>query len=251
MAENYQDRIYRGGVARPAEQAVFDAGLRQHMLTVYNYLASGLLLSGIVALLVYSVPNINSLFYAVQPNGRIGFTGLGMIAMFAPLGLLLLAMFTFQRMSASTAQLFYWAFVALQGVGLSVLLYRYTGESVTRVFFITAAAFGGLSLYGYTTKRSLSAFGSFLIMGVIGLLIAMIVNIFLASSTMALIISLAGVLIFSGLIAYDTQRIKEQYAAAWDEGTQKKAAIMGALSLYIDFLNLFQFLLALLGNNRQ
>ena len=246
MADNYRN-TYAGPISRPVDQATFDVGLRKHMLTVYNYLASGLLLSGIVALLIYMVPSINSLFYTVQ-NGRMGFTGLGMVAVFAPLALLFLAMFTYQRMSAGMAQAFYWAFVGLQGVGLSVLLYAYTHQSVIQVFFITSAAFAGLSLYGYTTKRSLSAIGSFLIMGLIGLVIASIVNIFLASSGLAFIISIVGVLIFSGLIAYDTQRIKEQYAASWDRGTQDKVAIMAALGLYLDFINLFQFLLSIIGN---
>lgn len=249
MAKDFTRLSAQGTIAQPADQATFDVGLRKHMLSVYNYMASGLALSGIVALLIFSVPSINALFYAMNPaTGRVGFTMLGLIGMFAPLGLLFLAMFTYNRMSAATAQAFYWAFVALQGIGLSVLLYRYTGESVTRVFFITAAAFAGLSLYGYTTKRSLSAIGSFLVMGLIGLVIASIVNIFLASSGLSFIISIAGVLIFAGLIAYDTQTIKEQYAENWDGSTQTKVAIMGALALYLNFINLFQFLLSILGN---
>ena len=249
MADNFHRLNAQGTIARPADQATFDAGLRKHMLTVYNYLASGLTLSGIVALLIFTVPSINALFYAFNPaTGTMGLTGLGMIGVFAPLGLLILAMFTFNRMSTGTAQVVYWAFVALQGIGLSILLYRYTGESVVRVFFITAAAFAALSLYGYTTKRSLSAFGSFLIMGVIGLLIALVVNMFVQSAAMMFVISAVGVLVFAGLIAYDTQRIKEQYAANWDGSTQTKVAIMGALGLYINFINLFQFLLMFLGN---
>jgi len=251
MAQDFTRLNAQGTIARPADQATFDVGLRKHMLSVYNYMASGLALSGIVALLIYSVPSINALFYAINPaTGRAGFTMLGMIGMFAPLGLLFLAMFSYNRMSATAAQAFYWSFVALQGIGLSILLYRYTGESVVRVFFITAAAFAGLSLYGYTTKRSLSAIGSFLVMGLIGLVIAMIVNIFLASSGLAFIISIAGVLIFAGLIAYDTQRIKEQYAANWDGTVQTKVAIMGALALYLNFINLFTFLLSIMGNRQ-
>jgi len=249
MADNFTRLNAQGTIARPADQATFDAGLRAHMLTVYNYMASGLAVSGIVALLIYTVPSINALFYQMNPaTGRMGFTVLGMVGMFAPLGLLFLAMFTYNRMSTGTAQAFYWAFVALQGIGLSILLYRYTGESVVRVFFITAAAFAGLSLYGYTTKRNLSAMGSFLVMGVIGLLIAMVVNMFLQSSGLSFVISALGVVIFAGLIAFDTQRIKEQYAANWDGNTQTKVAIMAALGLYINFINMFQFLLALLGN---
>jgi len=153
-------------------------------------------------------------------------------------------------MSVTSIQGVYWAVTALMGVSLSVLLMRYTDASVARTFFVTAASFGALSLYGYTTKRDLTAMGKFLFMGLVGLILASLVNMFFPSGTMSFIISAAGVLIFSGLIAYDTQKIKEQYADAWGTDTAEKVAIFGALSLYLDFVNLFQFLMSFMGQNR-
>jgi FtsH-binding integral membrane protein len=248
MAQDFSRLNAQGTIARPADQATFDVGLRKHMLTVYNYMASGLALSGIVAFLVYSNSSIAQLFYQFNAQGRlVGMTGLGWVVTFAPL-VMLFGSGMVMRGSRATAQIFYWVFVTLMGISLTTILYRYTGVSVARVFFITAAAFAGLSLYGYTTKRSLSAMGSFLIMGLIGLVIAMIVNIFLQSPMMYFVISGLGVLIFSGLIAYDTQNLKEQYSANWDNGTADKIAIFGALGLYLNFINLFQFLLAFFGN---
>jgi FtsH-binding integral membrane protein len=248
MADNFTRLNAQGTIARPADQATFDVGLRKHMLSVYNYMASGLALSGIVAFLVYSTPSIAQIFYQFNPQGRlVGMTMPGWIVTFAPLAMLF-ASGMVMRGSRGAAQAFYWVFVTLMGISLTTILYRYTGVSVARVFFITAAAFAGLSLYGYTTKRSLSAMGSFLMMGLIGLVIAMIVNIFLASPMMYFIISGLGVLIFAGLIAYDTQNLKEQYSANWDNGTADKVAIFGALGLYLNFINLFQFLLAFFGN---
>jgi hypothetical protein len=234
------------------DQATFDAGLRSHMLRVYNYMASGLALSGIVAMLVYSVPALNAIFIktALLPNGRVvaGLTILGWVAILAPIGLILLASFRAATMSVTTTKAIYWGIVALNGIGFTLLIYRYTGVSLARTFFITAAAFAALSLYGYTTKRSLSGLGTFLFMGLIGILIAMVVNIFLASSMLHFIIASAGVLIFAGFTAYDTQQIKEQYAEAWGTDVQEKMAIFGALNLYLDFVNMFQMLLALIGD---
>jgi FtsH-binding integral membrane protein len=213
--------------ATTVDQTTFDAGLRAHMVRVYNYMASGLALSGIVAFAVANVP-----------------------AMLAPLGLLLLVSFRAAKMSVTAIQAVYWAVTALMGVSLSVLLMRYTDASVARTFFVTAAAFGGLSLYGYTTKRDLTAMGKFLFMGLVGILLAGLVNMIWPSGTMSFIISVAGVLIFSGLIAYDTQKIKEQYAESWGRDAAEKVAIFGALSLYLDFVNLFQFLMSFMGTNR-
>ena len=234
------------------DQAVFDAGLRSHMLRVYNYMASGLALSGIVAMLVYSVPELNALFIktATLPNGRVvaGLTILGWVAILAPIGLILFASFRAATMSVTTMKFVYWAIVALNGIGFTLLIYRYTGTSLARTFFITAAAFAALSLYGYTTKRSLSGLGTFLFMGLIGILIAGVVNIFVQSSMLHFIIAAAGVLIFAGLTAYDTQQIKEQYAEAWGSDVQEKIAIFGALNLYLDFVNMFQMLLSLIGD---
>ena len=234
-----------------ADQATFDVGLRAHMLRVYNYMASGLALSGIVAFALFSSAELAGLFFQVQAGRVVGLNVLGWVAIFAPLGLLLLTSFRAAKMSVGAVQAVYWAVTALMGVSLSLLLFRYTGASVARTFFVTAAAFGALSLYGYTTKRDLTAFGKFLFMGVIGLILAGLVNMIWPSGTMSFIISAAGVLIFSGLIAYDTQKIKEQYAEAWGTEVAQKIAIFGALSLYLDFVNLFQFLMSFLGQERE
>jgi FtsH-binding integral membrane protein len=233
------------------DQATYDAGLRAHMIRVYNYMASGLALSGIVAFALFASPDFASVFFQVAPGQRVvGLNILGWVAIFAPLGLLLLMGFRAAQMSVGAVQAIYWSVTALMGVSLSLLLFRYTGASVARTFFVTAASFGALSLYGYTTKRDLTAVGKFLFMGVIGLVLASLVNMFFPSGPMSFIISAAGVLIFSGLIAYDTQRIKEQYAEAWETGTAEKVAIFGALSLYLDFVNLFQFLMSFMGQSR-
>jgi len=175
---------------------------------------------------------------------------LGWVAILAPLGLLLLMGFRAATMSVGAVQGIYWAVTGLMGVSLSLLLFRYTGASVARTFFVTAASFGALSLYGYTTKRDLNAFGKFLFMGLIGIILASLVNLFVHSSGMSFIISIAGVLIFSGLIAYDTQKIKEQYSEAYGTEMAEKVAIFGALSLYLDFVNLFQFLMSFMGQSR-
>ena len=233
-----------------ADQASFDVGLRAHMVRVYNYMASGLALSGIVAFGLFSSPELASLFFQVQSGRVVGLNMLGWIAIFAPLGLLLLTSFRAAQMSVGAVQAVYWSITALMGVSLSLLLFRYTGASVARTFFVTAAAFGALSLYGYTTKRDLTAMGKFLFMGVVGLILAGIVNMIWPSGTMSFIISAAGVLIFSGLIAYDTQKIKEQYSEAWGTDMIEKVAVFGALSLYLDFVNLFQFLMSFMGQSR-
>jgi hypothetical protein len=208
-------------------------------------------LSGIVAVGLFSSAELAGLFFQVQAGRVVGLNVLGWIAIFAPLGLLLLTAFRAAKMSTMSVQAVYWAVTALMGVSLSLVLFRYTGASVARTFFVTAAAFGALSLYGYTTKRDLTAMGKFLFMGLIGLILAGLVNMIWPSGTMSFIISAAGVLIFSGLIAYDTQKIKEQYAEAWGTEMAEKIAIFGALSLYLDFVNLFQFLMSFLGQERE
>ncbi|CAN5623423.1 Bax inhibitor-1/YccA family protein [soil metagenome] len=249
MANQNFNTFGRGGAV--ADQAAFDVGLRQHMVRVYNYMASGLALSGIVAFALFSSPQLAGLFFEMSPRGAVvGLNVLGWVAILAPFGLLLLTSFKGATMSVGAIQAVYWAVTALMGVSLSLLLFRYTGASVARTFFVTAASFGALSLYGYTTKRDLTAIGKFLFMGLIGLILASLVNMFFPSGTMSFIISAAGVLIFSGLIAYDTQRIKEQYADAWGTDVAEKVAIFGALSLYLDFVNLFQFLMSFMGQNR-
>ncbi|HEY6719131.1 MAG TPA: Bax inhibitor-1/YccA family protein, partial [Reyranella sp.] len=206
---------------------------------------------GIVAFALFSSPALAGLFFEITPRGSVaGLNILGWVAIFAPLGLLMLTSFRAAQMSVGSVQAVYWAVTALMGVSLSLLLFTYTGASVARTFFVTAAAFGALSLYGYTTKRDLTAMGKFLFMGVIGLILASLVNMIWPSGTMSFIISAAGVLIFSGLIAYDTQKIKEQYAEAWGTDTAEKVAIFGALRLYLNFVNLFQFLMSFMGQSR-
>jgi len=224
-----------------AHAGPIDQGLRSYMLKVYNYMASALVLTGIVAMLASSSP---SLMQAVHG------TGLRWLVMLAPFGFILALSFGLQKMKTSTVQALFWAFAGVMGLSLSYIFLAYTGASITRVFFITAGTFGGMSLYGYTTKRDLTGFGSFLIMGLIGLIIAMVVNIFLQSTMLHFIISAAGVLIFVGLTAYDTQKIKLIYSEADAQDTMTKKAIMGATTLYLDFINLFIMLLRLFGERR-
>jgi FtsH-binding integral membrane protein len=227
-----------------------DAGLRSYMLSVYNYMASGVLLTGIIAMLVANTSLIN-LIATASPAGGIQPTMLGWIAIFAPLALVFGLSFGINRMSASTAQALYWAYAALIGVQFSTLFLAYTGVSIAQTFFAVAAAFLGLSLYGYTTKRDLSGMGTFLIMGVVGLFIALLINMFLRSPTFDLAISAIGVLLFAGLTAYDTQKIKSVYFAVAGHGeAMAKTAVMGALQLYLDFINMFLFLLRFMGDRR-
>jgi FtsH-binding integral membrane protein len=239
--------------SRSQSAAEIDEGLRAYMLTVYNYMASALALTGLAAYVTANTQALYSLLYtfAQTPDGQVvltGMTGLGYVAMFAPLGLVLFLSFRINNMQASTAQMTFWIYSALVGVSLASILFQYTGMSIAKTFFVTAAAFGSLSIYGYTTKKNLSGMGSFLIMGLFGLIIASVVNMFLQSSAMEFVISAAGVLIFAGLTAYDTQKIKLMYLQGEHSETAKKKAIMGALRLYLDFLNMFLFLLRFMGN---
>jgi uncharacterized protein len=226
-------------------RAARDVGLRSYMLSVYNYMASGVLLTGIVAMLF--APYAAQVL--VSQDGR-GMSGLGWIVTLSPLAIVFAMSFGAQRMRTSTLQLLFWAFAALMGLSMSTLFLVYTGASIAQTFFATSAAYLGLSLYGYTTKRDLSGFGTFLIMGVVGILVAMVVNMFLQSSAMALAISAIGVLLFAGLTAYDTQRIKSMYFHVQGSEMVGKTVIMGALTLYLDFINMFQFLLSFMGNRR-
>ncbi|HEV7227502.1 Bax inhibitor-1/YccA family protein [Brevundimonas sp.] len=243
---------FNNGYARPlprtADMSV-DAGLRAFMLGVYNKLALGLVVAGALAWVTGNYEPVQQLFFARMPDGRIGLTVLGMVVQFAPLVLLFGSMFFMKNPSARGVNLLYWAVVASIGAGMGLLFLRYTDASIASTFFVTAAAFGGLSLFGYTTKRDLSPIGTFLIMAVIGLIIASVVNMFLGSATLYWIISAAGVLIFSGLIAYDTQRLKmTYYALGGNQAAMAVATGFGALALFINFVNLFQFLLAFMGN---
>jgi uncharacterized protein len=225
--------------------ATRDAGLRSYMLSVYNYMASGVLLTGIIALLF--APYAQGVLIA--PNGQ-GMSLLGWIVTLSPLAFVFAMSFGVNRMSTGTLQLLFWAFAAVMGLSMSTLFIVFTGVSIAQTFFATAAAYVALSLYGYTTKRDLSGFGTFLIMGVVGIIVAMLINLFLQSSALALAISAIGVLLFAGLTAYDTQRIKSMYFYVQGTEMMGKTVIMGALSLYLDFINMFQFLLSFMGDRR-
>ncbi|MCR5878234.1 Bax inhibitor-1/YccA family protein [Phenylobacterium sp. J367] len=247
---------FNRGYARtiPADRADMsvDAGLRSFMLGVYNKVALGLLVSAALAFLTGQYAPVRDLMYTVTPDGRLaGMTVLGMIVAFAPLGVILFGMFAMKNASPRSSGILYWTIVALIGAGLGVLTLVYTGASIFSTFLITAAAFGGLSLFGYTTKKDLTGFGSFLLVGLIGLIIASVVNIFLQNSMMSFLISVLGVFIFAGLIAYDTQRLKmSYYEMGGDQAAMGVATNYGALSLYINFINLFQFLLSIFGDRR-
>ncbi len=217
-----------------------DQGLRRHMLSIYNYMSSGVLLSGIVALL-FARSGL-----AAQAMG----TPLGWIIQLAPLGFVMAMSFGLNRMQTATLQALFWAFSVAMGLSLSYIFLIYTGGSIAATFFATSAAFAGLSLVGYTTKRNLSAMGSFFVMGLIGLIVASVINIFLKSPALYWAISFLGVGIFAGLTAYDTQRLKEEYAHVAGTDYAGKAVIMGAVSLYLDFINMFVFLLRFMGDRR-
>ena len=215
-----------------------DKGLRRHMLSIYNYMSSGVLLSGIVALLFASSG------MAAQVLG----TPLWWVIALAPLGFVFGMSMGANRMQTATLQALFWGFCAVMGLSLSTIFLRFTGASIAGTFFATAGAFAGLSLVGYTTKKNRSAMGSFMTMGLIGIIIAMVINIFLKSSGLAMAISMLGVLIFAGLTAYDTQRLKNQYYEIQGTEFAGKAVVLGALTLYLDFINMFQFLLSFLGS---
>jgi len=232
-------------------EAAIDQGLRSYMLSVYNYMALGLAITGAAALGTFMMAVTTD-----PATGRMALTALGQflfqspfrwVVMLAPLGAVFFLGARLDRMSVSAAQITFWVFAAIMGISLSTIFLVYTHESIVRVFFITAASFGALSLYGYTTQRDLSGMGSFLMMGLFGIIIASLVNIFLGSSMLQFIVSVVGVLVFAGLTAYDTQQIKEMYFAGDDQAVMGKKAIMGALRLYLDFINLFMMLLQLFG----
>lgn len=245
MAE-YDNRVRSYNTAATA---AVDEGLRAYLLRVYNYMLVGLGLTGATAWLAAETP-MRQVFFQVNQLGGVGLTRLGWIALFAPLGLVFWLSWRIQRMSFATAQTVFWIYAGLMGIGLAPVLLLYTGASVAQVFFITAATFGAMSLWGYTTKRDLSGLGSFLMMGLFGIIIASLVGMFWHSSALQWVISVAGVIIFTGLTAYDTQSIKETYYVGDDGTLAGKKAIMGALRLYLDFVNLFLMLMRLLGDRR-
>lgn len=226
------------GASVPRTGEVFDEGLRKHMLSIYNYMGSGVLLTGIVALLTF------------QSGLALNFISGPMmwIVALSPLAIVFAMSFGANRFSRGTLQLMFWGFATLMGLSLSTLFYAYTGGSIAVTFFATAAAFAGLSLWGYTTKKDISGWGSFLIVGVIGLIISSLLNMWLQSPTLHYAVGAIGVLIFAGLTAYDTQRLKKEYAYLRGTEFAGKAVIMGALSLYLDFINMFLFLLRFMGS---
>jgi FtsH-binding integral membrane protein len=236
-----------------AAAGAVDEGLRTYMLRVYNYMLVALVLTGLTAYAFFaaSVVDVPGHGLALTQFGYTLFaTPLRWVVMLAPLALVFFISFRMQHMSVGTAQASFWIFAGLMGISMSTIFMVYASQSIAQVFFITAAAFGGLSLWGYTTKRDLTGFGSFLIMGLWGLIIASLVNLFLNSAMTMWVISVAGVGIFAGLTAYDTQKIKEMYYVGDDGTVAAKKSIMGALALYLDFINMFLFLLRLLGNRR-
>jgi FtsH-binding integral membrane protein len=218
-------------------RAGYDAGLRKYMLSIYNYMASGVLLTGIVALLMARSGMAQTLMGSP----------LKWLFILSPLAIVMAMSFGRDRFSAGALQMMFWGFATLMGVSMSTIFLVYTGQSIATTFFATAAAFAGLSLVGYTTKKDLSGMGSFLTMGLIGILVAMVINIFLQSSALQMAVSILGVLIFAGLTAYDTQMLKRQYEYLAGTEFIGKAVILGALSLYLDFINMFQFLLSFMG----
>ena len=227
---------------RPADAQVgIDVGLREYMLRVYNYMASGLALTGIVAF---------AFAQYLFANPALAHSPVMFLIMLAPLGLVMWLSFGLNRMQASTAQLLFWLYAGVMGLSLASVFLVFTGVSIARVFFITAGTFGAMSLYGYTTRRDLSQFGSFLFMGLIGIVLAGLVNLFIGSTALQFAISVIGVIVFVGLTAWDTQQIKEMYYEGDDYEMGSKKAIMGALRLYLDFINLFMMLMQLLGTRR-
>lgn len=231
------------GMAAPAASgALYDHALRSHMLRVYNFMGLGLLVTGLVAGLVAATPAL---------YGPIFGSPLKWVVMLAPLGFMMVLSWRFDRMSAGQVQALFWTFCGVMGLSLASVFLVFTGASVARVFFITAAMFAGTSLYGYTTRADLSRLGSFLIMGLIGMMIAGLVNIFLGSTMVQFVVSVIGVVVFTGLTAYDTQRIKAELVDGYGHESGTKLAVMGALSLYLNFINLFQMLLQLMGQRNE
>ena len=246
-------RNYATGTTIGRAEAI-DQGLRSYMLRVYNYMAVGVGITGIVAYLTYAMAVVEGADGAITGLTSFGNfifnTPFKWVVIFAPLALVFFISARINSMSLSAAQISFWAFAALMGASISSIFLIYAGESIARVFFITAASFGALSLWGYTTSRDLSGWGSFLFMGLIGIIIASLVNLFIGSTALQFAVSVIGVLIFAGLTAYDTQQIKEMYYVGDDGTVAGRKAVMGALRLYLDFINLFMMLLSLFGDRR-
>ena len=247
------DRRYaQGTTVGRTEAGVVDQGLRAYMIRVYNYMASGVAITGVVAYLIYamSVEQTAAGLQLTSFGSFIFASAFRWVVIFAPLAMVFFISARINSMSVSGAQIAFWIFAALMGASISSIFIVYSGESIARVFFITAASFGALSLWGYTTAKDLTGWGSFLFMGLIGVIIASLVNLFIGSTALQFAVSVVGVLVFAGLTAYDTQRIKEMYYVGDDGTVAGRKAVMGALSLYLDFINLFMLLLQLFGNRR-
>ena len=225
-----------------------DEGLRQYFLKIYALMSSGLLITAIAAFAVFSIPALTSLMFNVEMGYITGMTPVGWIITFAPLGIALYFSFGFDRINAQNAQMLFWVYSGLMGMSLASLGFTYTGTSIARTLFICSSMFGGMSIYGYTTKKDLTSMGSFLYMGLIGLILTSVINMFLQSSAVEFALSVVGVLVFTGLIAYDTQKLKALYYQGAD--SSDKMGIMAAFTLYLDFINLFVFLLRFLGVRR-
>ncbi|GLK75151.1 membrane protein [Methylopila jiangsuensis] len=251
MSDFQRNAWGRTAVGGAASQAVVDQGLRSYMLSVYNYMSLGLAITGFAAIGAFMLAvtqGVGGQRELTQFGHLLFASPLKWVVMLAPLGMVFFLSARLHTMSVNGAQIAFYVFAGLMGLSLSSIFLVYTGASIARVFFITAAAFGALSLYGYTTKRSLSGMGTFLMMGLFGIVIASLVNLFIGSSMIQFVVSVVGVLVFSGLTAYDTQRLKEEYYAGDDHSVMGRKAIMGALSLYLNFINLFTMLLSLFGN---
>ena len=242
MDNNLYGRSRAASADYAYERVELDEGLRQHMLRVYNYMVVGLVVTGLVAYFTSTSHDLMMTLFA---------TPLKWVVMLAPLAFVLVLSFGIQKLSVQTAQMVFWAYCAAMGLSLATIFVVFTGTSIARVFFITSGMFAAMSLWGYTTKRDLTGMGSFLMMGVVGIVIAGFANIFIGSSALQFAVSVLGVLIFTGLTAYDTQNIKEMYAESHGHEANGKLAIMGALQLYLDFINLFVMLLQLIGDNRE
>jgi uncharacterized protein len=255
MSDYNPNPAARYGTTVARDRVAVDEGLRAYMLRVYNYMSLGLAITGAVALgtflMAVTVDPVTGARSLTQIGQLLYASPLKWVVIFAPLALVFFLSFRIDRLSVGTAQAVFWGYAALVGLSLSVIFLVFTGQSITRVFFITAASFGALSLFGYTTKRDLSGLGTFLFMGLIGVIIASLVNIWLASSMLQWIVSVAGVLVFAGLTAYDTQQIKEMYYVGDDGTVAGRKAVMGALRLYLDFINLFTMLLQLFGQRQE
>ena len=242
--------ITKRNVAQTSAQVYVDQGLRQYMMRVYNYMAGGLCITALASYIIMNTPALLKLFFTISANGVVGLSGLGWLAMLAPFIMVFAFGWVLNRGSLAQVQGVYWGYAALMGVALTPVLLAYTGASVTRIFLVTAATFGGMSIYGYTTRKDLTSMGSFMIMGLWGIIIAMLVNIFLKSSGLDFALSILSVIVFTGLTAYDTQKIREIYAESDTGDLSSRKAISGALALYMDFINLFLALLRLFGDRR-